>query len=149
MRDIDKIIIHCSFTTLEMKTTVKDVKHWHVDDNGWSDIGYHIFIDVNGNTFTGRPITKMGAGVSGHNKGSIHICYSGGATRNKDGSLNFIDTRTESQKEALIDMIKYYKIQFPKAIIYGHNNFANKACPCFDAKKEYREISNMFNHLVK
>lgn len=29
---------------------------------------------------------------------------------------------------------------YPKAKIYGHRDFANKACPSFDAKKEYRYI---------
>ena len=29
---------------------------------------------------------------------------------------------------------------YPKAIIYSHNEFANKACPSFDATKEYENI---------
>ena len=27
---------------------VAEVKRWHVEDNGWSDIGYHFLIDRDG-----------------------------------------------------------------------------------------------------
>jgi hypothetical protein len=29
---------------------------------------------------------------------------------------------------------------FPLATIYSHNEFANKACPSFDATKEYEDL---------
>ena len=38
------------------------------------------------------------------------------------------------------------KFEFPNAVVYGHNDFTDKkVCPCFDAKKEYSEISNFNN----
>lgn len=146
-REILEIIVHCSYTTIEMNTSVAEVRRWHVEDNGWSDIGYHIYIDVDGNVFYGRPTSRMGAGVLGHNRNSIHICYSGGAIRN-NGKLIYADTRTPNQKSALRDMIMFYKVKHPKAIVYGHNDFDNRACPCFDAKKEYLDISNKFSNLI-
>ena len=43
------------------------------------------------------------------------------------------------------DMICEYSVfllkkDYPKAIIAGHNVFSNKACPCFDAVKEYADL---------
>ena len=41
MRKINKIIIHCSATPELKDFDVKDIRGWHVEGNGWSDIGYH------------------------------------------------------------------------------------------------------------
>ena len=54
------------------------------------------------------------------------------------------DTRTEEQKEALVYILEYLKIQHAHATIHGHNDFANKACPSFNATKEYDNITNMW-----
>ena len=50
------------------------------------------------------------------------------------------DTRTVQQKEALWSLVEFLHFVFPDAKVYGHRDFANKACPCFDAKKEYANI---------
>jgi N-acetylmuramoyl-L-alanine amidase len=44
----------------------------------------------------------------------------------------------------LVDMLEFFKIAHPEAVIYGHRDFASKACPSFDAKKEYSNITNMW-----
>ena len=140
MRKIDKLIVHCSATPEHKEFDVEDITDWHVNGNGWSDCGYHIVIKLDGTVQTGRPISKVGAGVYGKNRGSIHICYIGGMDRTMD---NWIDTRTPEQKESLEQLLKDLKDKYPEATIYGHKDFTNKkVCPCFDAKEEYKEISN-------
>ena len=139
MRKIDKLIIHCSATPEFKEFDVEDITEWHLT-RGWSDCGYHIVIKLDGTVQTGRPISKVGAGVYGKNRGSIHICYIGGMDRTMD---NWIDTRTPEQKESLEQLLKDLKDKYPEATIYGHKDFTNKkVCPCFDAKEEYKEISN-------
>jgi len=103
MRDIDKIIVHCTATPEGRHTTVEDVRRWHLD-RGWSDIGYHFLIYLDGSLHEGRPIEKTGAHCKGHNKGSIGIAYVGGIDR-----VDFKpkDTRTEEQKEALVYILEY------------------------------------------
>ena len=34
-------------------------------------------------------------------------------------------------------LIEQLKEEYPLATIHGHNEFATKACPCFDVKKEW------------
>ncbi len=140
LREISKIIVHCTATPEGRHTTVEDVRRWHLD-RGWSDIGYHFLVYLDGSVHEGRPLEIQGAHCRGQNKNSIGIAYVGGIDK-----VNFKpkDTRTEEQKEALVDMLEFFKIAHPEAVIYGHRDFANKACPSFDATKEYDNITNMW-----
>lgn len=137
MRKIDKIIIHCSATREGQDIPVETIRKWHIDGRGWSDIGYHFYIDINAKIWKGRDIQKIGAHCSGNNRSSIGICYCGGVEA--DGKTPK-DTRTESQKESLLSVLKTLKAMFPDASIYSHNEFANKACPSFDATNEYKGL---------
>jgi len=132
VRKINKIIIHCSATPEGIDISAATIDKWH-RDRGWSGIGYHYVVSLNGNIEYGRPIDKQGAHVKNHNKGSIGICYIGGL----DEHLDPKDTRTIEQKESLLDLIKTLKRLNPEATVHGHNEFAAKACPCFDVEEEY------------
>ena len=52
------------------------------------------------------------------------------------------DTRTTAQKESLKNLLMSYKNKYKDIKIYGHRDFANKACPSFDATSEYKWISD-------
>ena len=133
MRKIEKIIIHCTATPEGRPVTVKEVDAWH-RQRGFAKIGYHFLIYLDGSMHTGREIEEIGAHCEGQNSHSIGICYVGGLA--KDGKTAK-DTRTEAQKESLVKLIGELKRQFPNVTIHGHREFANKACPCFDVKKEF------------
>ena len=132
-RNIKEIIVHCSATPEGKDFTVSDIKRWHLQ-RGFSDIGYHWVVYRDGTIVSGRPESVSGAHCTGHNSISIGVCYIGGCA--SDGKTPK-DTRTDAQKEALIKILKSLKSRYTKASIHGHREFANKACPSFDAKKEY------------
>ena len=136
MRKIAQIIIHCSATKEGKDFDVKNIRDWHVNGNGWSDIGYHYVIKLDGTIQQGRPKNKIGAHAKGNNRYSIGICYIGGLDINGKSK----DTRTEKQKESLIKLIKGIKENHKEATVYGHNDFSLKDCPCFNAKKEYEKL---------
>ena len=139
MRNIDKLIVHCTATPEFKDFDVKDVRDWHTKGNGWSDIGYHFLIKIDGTVQEGRNMAKTGAHVAGHNKSSIGIAYVGGMDKNME---EWIDTRTDQQKDSIFNLLMDLKFQFPDAVVYGHNDFTDKkVCPCFNAKEEYKEIS--------
>ena len=135
-RNIKEIIVHCSATPEGKDFTVAQIKQWHLQ-RGFSDIGYHYVIYRDGSIHLGRSEAVSGAHCTGHNTISIGICYIGGCA--SDGKTPK-DTRTPAQKAALIKLLKELKAKYPKATIHGHREFANKACPSFDAKKEYASI---------
>ena len=132
MRQIEEIIIHCSATPEGRNVTVKDIDAWH-RQRGFQCIGYHFVIYLDGSVHEGRKEELIGAHCSGHNGKSIGVCYIGGLDRNGKPK----DTRTDAQKKSLTELIRTLKTRFPQASIHGHNEFANKACPCFDVRKEF------------
>lgn len=137
-RNINEIIVHCTATKEGLDYTVATIRQWH-KARGFSDIGYHYVIYRDGSVNNGRDVNISGAHCEGHNSHSIGVCYVGGL----DGKGNSKDTRTPKQKEAMSKLLAQLKLLYPKATIHGHREFANKACPCFDAKKEYAELSKL------
>jgi N-acetylmuramoyl-L-alanine amidase len=141
MRPIHEIIIHATATPANWRAgqptsaKVAEVRRWHLD-RGWSDIGYHYLIDFDGSIATGRPLERVGAHVQGHNTGSVGIALFGGKGGVADGM--FEDNYTPAQDKALRGLIGRLKAVYPITQISGHNEYANKACPCFKVMEWYR-----------
>ena len=135
-RWINEIIVHCSATPEGKDYTVEDITRWH-KQRGFTTIGYHYVIYRDGSIHAGRDINISGAHCTNHNAHSIGICYIGGCAA--DG-VTPKDTRTPEQKNALLNILIEMRMLYPKASIHGHRDFANKACPSFDATREYKDV---------
>ena len=54
VRHIDEIVVHCTatnpkwFVDRDAQDVVKEIRRWHTEERGWSDIGYHFVIHRNG-----------------------------------------------------------------------------------------------------
>jgi len=134
-RTIKEIIIHCTATKEGENHTVAEVTQWH-KKRGYNTIGYHYLIDINGKINNGRDVNVVGAHCLNHNTYSIGVCYVGGLDVN--GKTK--DTRTDAQKRSLTNLLVRLMVLYPDAKIHGHNEFAKKACPCFNAQYEYSNI---------
>ena len=142
MRKITLIIIHCSGVRPGQHSSALQIDRWH-RTLGWKGIGYHYVVRRDGSIEKGRPEQQAGCHCREHNKHSIGICYEGGL----DSLGNAADTRTEEQKKSLLLLIKNLKQKYPNALILGHHDLNKyKACPCFDARKEYGLQSNGGNY---
>ena len=140
MRKINKIIVHCTATPEGRDVSIDEVRRWHVEERGWRDVGYHFLVRLDGTVEEGRPIEMTGAHTRSHNWDSIGLAYAGGMSKDMTEPK---DTRTEAQKDALIDLICQLHDTYG-GTVYGHRDFSSKACPSFDAKKEYENISLRF-----
>ncbi len=99
---------------------VKEVHLWHLD-KGWAGIGYHYYIDKDGQIFVGRPRDTWGAHVKSHNNDSIGVCFEGHFDKEK---------MNEKQLEAAVSLISFLSLAYGNASIRGHRNFnPNKSCP--------------------
>ena len=134
MRKITLIILHCSAVKPQQVSGFREIDRWHRQRGFKNGCGYHYIVRRDGSIENGRPLEMVGAHCQNHNQHSIGICYEGGLDANGKPA----DTRTDAQKTEIRQLIERLRKQFPKAIVTGHNVFnPMKACPCFDAVKEY------------
>jgi N-acetylmuramoyl-L-alanine amidase len=136
MRNVTNIVIHCTATP--QTTTVQSIQNYWRNVLKWRNVGYHLLIEANGVIKELASFDTVTNGVAGHNSNSIHISYIGGV----DANNRPIDNRTQAQKEAILVCIAKALRYAPKARILGHKDFPRvaKACPSFDAIKEYSNI---------
>ena len=118
MRKIKQIIVHCSATKEGQDFKAKDIKRWHLE-RGFTDIGYHYVVDLDGTIEEGRSLELIGAHTKGQNRDSIGICYVGGL----DASGEPKDTRTTQQKAALWLLIKKLRERFGNIPVYPHYKY--------------------------
>lgn len=122
-RDVDRVFIHCSASDNPAHDDVAVIRDWHVNDNGWSDVGYHYFIQKNGNIQLGRDIEQTPAAQSGHNTGTIAICLHG---------LDVVKF-TDDQFSALYELCAQINdVYLTHITFHGHKEVAAKECPVFD-----------------
>ena len=136
-RVITDIVVHCTATVEGKDFTADDIRKMH-KAQGWSDIGYHYVVRIDGTVENGRDVNLIGSHVAGHNSHSIGVVYVGGLDKNKKAK----DTRTEEQKASLLSLLMDLRKLYPNAKISGHRDFPGvaKACPCFDATHEYKNL---------
>lgn len=151
MRKITEVIIHCSATPPDWMhgntaaAKAKEIKRWHVQDNGWSDIGYHHLIDRDGQVVLGRPIERAGAHTQGHNSNSVGVCLIGAHGASADD--RFDDHFTPAQREAMHRVVDSLQTRFGPLKVSGHNQYANKGCPGFRVAAEFAKPVREVDHI--
>lgn len=123
MRKIDTVIIHCAATPNFKEFDVTDIRQWHVEGNGWSDVGYHYIIRVDGEIEVGRQEQVSGAHCRGYNARSIGICMVGN------------DRFTDEQWLSLKKLVRSLKVRYDLKEITGHYKYSDKTCPNFDVEE--------------
>ena len=130
-KSTDYIVIHCAATKASMDIGLTEIRKWHVQDNGWRDVGYHYIIRRNGEVELGRSIRDTGAHAAGYNHKSVSVCMVGGMAEDNSAENNF----TAQQWTALLDLVKQLKSNYPDADVIGHIEISEKECPSFDVQK--------------
>jgi N-acetylmuramoyl-L-alanine amidase len=154
MRRITRIFVHCT-ASWQSSTSVESLKN-EFKSKGWRNPGYHWVIFPNGKIVKLLDEEKVANGVKDYNAHSIHVAWVGGVDR-INGKVVTIDNRTLEQKAALFDWLTKLKLRYRDATIMGHRDISPdlnhngiidpweyiKACPCFDAMKEYEDINKI------
>jgi N-acetyl-anhydromuramyl-L-alanine amidase AmpD len=142
-KNIRRIVIHCTATREGQDIDAATIRRWHLRQ-GWSDIGYHFVIGIDGEIERGRPEEIAGSHVRGFNTGSIGVVYVGGLDAQGKGK----DTRTPAQQDAMAQLVRDLLASYPGAEVVGHRDLSPdrdgdgvverhewlKECPCFDVR---------------
>lgn len=112
---VNKIVVHHSVTG---DVDAKRIHDMHLN-NGWSGIGYHFVVKMNGEIERGRPENKLGAHVANQNSGKIGVCFIGDFSKNK---------MSDVQKKSGIEIINYLKNKY-NASICKHSDLMATNCP--------------------
>jgi hypothetical protein len=138
---VEEIVIHCTATDREwyadatLTQKIAEITRWH-RARGFSTIGYHWVIDRDGSILPGRPETVIGAHVVEANRGTIGISLVGGF--GGAATDRFEDHFTSAQWKTLQSKIADIRSRTQIKRITGHNQYAAKACPCFDVPSTVR-----------
>lgn len=144
-------VMHVSATRMSQNYTFERCKADHLA-RGFNDIGYHFYITKDGEVHEGRPLTRDGAHVQGHNRGTIGICTEGGL----DERGNPADTMNGIQHTAAVGLLQALKKGNPKMKVTGHRDLSPdtnrngkvdkwewlKVCPCYDATVKFKFIND-------
>lgn len=153
MRNIERIVVHCTAT--RPTATVGALLN-HFRSLGWRHPGYHRVVRSDGSVATLLADAGVANGARGYNATSLHVAYIGGL----DAGGRPADTRTAAQRTALADVLQTWKNRYPRARIVGHRDLSPdtngngrvdaweriKECPCFEAAREYANISAHATH---
>ncbi len=145
---IDTIMLHCTATPADREVTRAELDNWHrvarfepyVDSAGrCTYAGYHLLVHLDGTYERLRPDAHRGQHCPGHNMNNraVAVCYVGGT----DANGRPTDTRTSAQKRTLLTLLRTLRARYPDAAIVGHRDYAPKACPSFDARSEYADLT--------
>ncbi len=128
------IVVHCTATRPTTDYTPQRLLSDH-RARGFRTVGYHFYVRRDGMVTQHRRLLEVGAHARGYNRCSVAVCYEGGL----DAFGLPSDTRTPAQRRVLSELIASLRRVFPSAIVVGHRDLpgVSKACPCFDAAREY------------
>ena len=140
------LVWHCTATPERKEYTRAQIKAMHLV-RGFTDIGYHQLIHLDGSVSPGRSEDQEGAHVSGHNRGTLGYSYVGGL---RPGGVPK-DTRTAAQKATMVRLTKQAIAKYGLTLVLGHRDLSPdrdrdgivepfewvKVCPCFHAAVEY------------
>lgn len=125
-REIDRVFLHCSASDVPAHDDVSVMRDWHVNGNGWSDVGYHYFIRKDGTVQEGRSVEKTPAAQQGHNRGTIAICCHGLKVHNF----------TPAQYASVVELCgQINRVYNGEVTFHGHCEVSSKTCPVYPYKE--------------
>lgn len=106
------------YSTGSTSQTPRSIQNYHMDGQGWSDIGYNFLIDKDGRIYEGRGWLVVGAHAAPRNTQGIGVCYIGS------------DNMTTAAKRAVVALYDEACRRAGKTLARkGHRDINSTSCP--------------------
>lgn len=118
VNDIHTLVVHHTvgkrpYTAVGAARELRNMQNYHMNANGWSDIGYNLVIDGWGRVWEGRGIRRVGAHTANHNTGTIGVSFMGDYRKYKLNSRQlkaFADLRVKLRQHGVeIEQVKGHR----------------------------------------
>lgn len=105
---------------------MRQMQAYHIDSNGWCDIGYHFVVSQAGDIYQGRSTEeRTGAHVGGQNTGNVGVSLIGNFQQQ-----NVSATQFNAAAEIVGWVATTYDIPFDRQSIKGHREHAGQSTSC-------------------
>ncbi|KEF40105.1 N-acetylmuramoyl-L-alanine amidase [Schinkia azotoformans MEV2011] len=114
------------------ESTILSMWNYHVNTNGWQDIGQHFSVAPDGTLWDGRSLETTPAGITGHNTGGVMFEMIGDFDIGQDkleGKQLYSITR------AVAVLLKKFNLNYSDIVF--HREHAAKTCPGTGINKEW------------
>ena len=105
---------------------IKGIQNYHINANGWCDIGYHFLVSQDGERWQGwKTETKSGIHVGGHNTNNVGISFLGSYQNSEPPAV---------QVEGVIPLVQWladtYGIALDRKHLLGHREWSGNSTSC-------------------
>jgi MYXO-CTERM domain-containing protein len=105
---------------------MRQMQAYHMDSNGWCDIGYHFVVAQSGKIYQGRADERRpGAHVGNQNAGNIGVSFIGNYQRDQPPQVQL-----DAGKEILSWIRTTYDIQWDTEFVKGHRQWPGQSTSC-------------------
>ncbi|MDR1118700.1 MAG: FG-GAP-like repeat-containing protein [Bifidobacteriaceae bacterium] len=131
-----------SYTQAQVPGMLRGIQNWHLDGNGWDDIGYNFLVDKYGGLWEGREggITRnvVGAHATNFNTGSAGLCFLGDMDKAEPGAAaleaagKLVAWRLSQGGIGNLKGTAVYPgdpKKAPRQVVSGHRDVQSTACP--------------------
>jgi hypothetical protein len=125
-RGIQEVVLHHTWSPTAAqyrgKTTWDAIRKYHMEERGWSDIGYHFGVGPDRSIWKLRPVERSGAHVLNRNQHTVGVAMVGNFDV-EDPMANGLPTAAQVVR-VLVDRfeLKLENVRF-------HREFQDKTCP--------------------
>lgn len=105
---------------------MRQMQAYHMDSNGWCDIGYHFVVAQSGKIYQGRSDEQRpGAHVGNQNAGNIGVSFIGNYQRDQPPQVQL-----DAGKDILSWIRTTYDIQWDTDFVKGHRQWPGQSTDC-------------------